>query len=147
LRENPRVGEQDESGESPEADCAAQIRCPNPEAKSLAPDGTACEPDTNGLLQRAHIIAGEFRYIGKEADRKWEEGDNISVLEFKTTEYGRAKKIVAEASLGGEIRGIGIRKTLKLKKMSQHTIEKLLRGEAVKRKTYEYVLAAIQSLQ
>jgi hypothetical protein len=40
-------------------------------------------------------IAGEFRYVGKETDRKWEEGDDISVLEFKTTEYGRAKMVVA----------------------------------------------------
>jgi hypothetical protein len=115
------------------------------EAKSLAPDGTACEPDTSGLLQRAHIIAGEFRYIGKEADRKWEEGDDISVLEFKSTEYGRAKKVVADTSLGEEIRAIGIRKTMELTKMSQHTIEKLVRGEAVKRKTREHVLRAIRA--
>jgi hypothetical protein len=117
----------------------------HPEAKSLAPDGTACKPDTSGLLQRAHIIAGEFRYIGKEADRKWEEGDDISVLEFKSTEYGRAKKVVAETSLGDEIRAIGIRKTMELTKMSQHTIDKLVRGEAVKRKTHEHVLRAIRA--
>ena len=33
---------------------------------------------------------------GKEADRKWEEGDDIGVLEFKTTEYGRSKRVVCE---------------------------------------------------
>jgi len=60
----------------------------HPEAKSLAPDGGPCEADTRGLLQRAPIIAGELRYIGKETDRKWEEGEDISMLEFKTTEYG-----------------------------------------------------------
>jgi hypothetical protein len=117
----------------------------HPEAKSLAPDGTPCEPGTSGLLQRAHIIAGELRYIGKEADRKWEEGDHISVLEFKTTEYGRAKKVIADSAIADKIRAVGIRKTLKLTKMSQHTIEKLLRGEAVKRKTHEHVLKAIQA--
>ena len=67
----------------------------HPEAKSLAPDGTLCKGDTRGLLRRAHIVAGELRYIGKETDPKWEEGDDISVLEFKTTEYGRSKKVVA----------------------------------------------------
>ena len=60
----------------------------HPEAKSLAPNGGPCEADTSGLLQRAHVIAGELRYIGKETDRKWEEGEDISMLEFKTTEYG-----------------------------------------------------------
>ena len=117
----------------------------HPEAKSLAPDGSACEADMSGLLQRARIIAEEFRYIGKEADRKWEEGDDISVLEFKTTEYGRAKKVVADTAIADKIRTIGIRKTLKLTEMSQHTIEKLLRGEAVKRRTHDHVLRAIQA--
>jgi hypothetical protein len=37
----------------------------------------------------------EFRYVGKETDRKWEEGDDLSVLEFKTTEYGRSTKVIA----------------------------------------------------
>jgi hypothetical protein len=66
----------------------------HPEAKSLAPDGTPCMPDTKGLLKRAHVVAGQLRYVGKETDRKWEEGDDISVLEFRTTEYGRGKKLL-----------------------------------------------------
>jgi hypothetical protein len=115
------------------------------EAKSLAPDGSPCKAETRGLLKRAHINAGEFRYVGKETDRSWEEGDEISVLEFKATEYGRAKKVVAEHSIADEIRAIGIRKTMKLTKMSQHTIEKLIRGNAVKRKTHEHVLKAIRA--
>jgi len=65
----------------------------HPEAKSLAPDGTPCTADTRGLLQRAHVIAGEIRYVGKETDRKWEEGDEISVLEFAATEYGRKQRL------------------------------------------------------
>jgi len=100
----------------------------HPEAKSLAPDGRPCEAGTSGLLQRAHVIAGEFRYVGKETDRKWEGGDDISVLDFKTTEYGRAKMIVAHPSIAAEIRAIGIPKTMNLTKSSQHTIEKLVRG-------------------
>jgi hypothetical protein len=37
----------------------------HPEAKSLAPDGSPCKAETSGLLKRAHVIAGEFRYVGK----------------------------------------------------------------------------------
>jgi hypothetical protein len=117
----------------------------HPEAKSLAPDGSPCTAETRGLLRRAHITAGTFRYVGKETDRKWEEGDEISVLEFKATEYGREKKIVADTLIADEIRAIGVRKTIALTKMSQHTIEKLIRGEAVKRKTHEHVLKAIRA--
>ena len=43
----------------------------HPEAKSLAPDGNPCIPDTRGLLKRVHVLAGEVRYIGKETDHKW----------------------------------------------------------------------------
>jgi len=118
----------------------------HPEAKSLAPDGTPCEAGTRGLLLRAHITAGQFRYVGKETDRKWEEGDDISALDFKTTEYGREKKVVADTLIADEIRAIGIRKTMKLTKMSQHTIEKLIRGEAVKRKTLEHMVRVIHAL-
>src|SRR5437762_9544548 len=82
----------------------------HPEAKSLAPDGSQCGPETHGLLKRAHIIAGEFRYIGKETDRKWEEGDDLSIVEFKTTEYGRSKKVVASNDIKQKILEIGINK-------------------------------------
>lgn len=75
------------------------------EAKSLAPDGTLCKGDTRGLLKGAHIVAGELRYVGKETDRKWEEGDDISVLEFKTTEYGRSKEVVASEEVTKGIKG------------------------------------------
>lgn len=58
----------------------------HPEAKSRAPNGSPCMADTKGLLQRAHVMAGEIRYMGKETDRKWEEGEEIGVLEFAATE-------------------------------------------------------------
>ena len=48
-----------------------------------SPDGSECKADTVGLLKLAHIVAGKIRYIGKETDRKWEEGDDISVLEIR----------------------------------------------------------------
>ena len=67
-------------------------------------------------------------------------GDDISVLEFKGTESGRDKKVIANVSIADEIRAIGIRRSMKLTKMSQHSIENLLRGEAVKRKTHEHLL-------
>ena len=83
--------------------------------------------------------------MGKETDRKWEGGDDLSVLEFKTTEYGRAKKVSADTALADEIRAIGIRKTMELTKMSQHTIEKLIHDEPAKRKTHDHVLKTIQA--
>jgi len=68
----------------------------HPEAKSLGPDGKPCESDTRGLLQRAHVVA-EWTpiYIGNESDKHWEEGEDLSLLEFKTIEYKRKGYAIA----------------------------------------------------
>jgi hypothetical protein len=109
----------------------------HPEAKSLAPDGGPCRADTRGLLKRAHVIAGDLRYIGKETDRKWEEGDDISVLEFKSTEYGRSTRVVASEEVRNDIQNIGINKCARESRFDRKNfIRKLVRGLPVKRNSY-----------
>jgi hypothetical protein len=109
----------------------------HPEAKSLAPDSTPCKADTKGLLKRAHVIAGEFRYVGKETDRKWEEGDEISVLEFTTTEYGRTTKVVASEDVKNDIVKIGINRCARESGFDRKNfIRKLTRDIPVKRNSY-----------
>jgi hypothetical protein len=118
----------------------------HPEAKSLAPDGAPCKADTRGLLQRARVIAGEFRYVGKETDRKWEEGDDISILEFKTTEYGRSKRVVASEEVKNDIRNIGINKCARESRFDRKNfVRKLLRDIPVKRNSYNEFERWLQS--
>jgi len=117
----------------------------HPEAKSLAPDGSPCRAGTSGLLQRAHIVAGEFRYIGKETDRKWEEGDEISILEFRTTEYGRSGKVVATEEIKNKITEIGINKCARESGFDRKNfIRKLIRGIPVKRNSYNEFVRWLQ---
>src|SRR5258707_4056597 len=116
----------------------------HPEAKSLAPDGTPCEADTSGLLKRARVVAGEFRYIGKETDRKCEEGNDINVLEFKTTEYGRARRVGASEEVARDIRTIGIKKCARESGFTRIFIRKLLRGLPVKRNSYNEFVRWLQ---
>ena len=107
------------------------------EAKSLAPDGTACKAETKGLLGRAHVIAGEIRYVGKETDRKWEEGDEISLLEFAATEYGRKGKVIASEEVKAAISAIGINKCARESGFDRKNfIRKLIRNIPVKRNSY-----------
>ena len=109
----------------------------HPEAKGLAPDGTPCQPNTRGLLQRAHVVAGEIRYVGKETDRKWEEGDDISIVEFATTEYGRSARVVATEEIKNEILEIGINKCARESGFDRKNfVRKLIRGIPVKRNSY-----------
>ena len=71
----------------------------HPEAKSLGTDGEPCKADTHGLLGRSHIIAGRHRRIGKESDRRWEEGDDLESLLFVPVEHEEPGEQSRDASL------------------------------------------------
>ncbi len=112
----------------------------HPEAKSLAPDGTTCVADTSGLLRRASIVAGELRYVGKETDRRWTEGEDLSLLTFNAIEYLPSGKVVADPTLRDAIAGSGLRQLMRETGLSQHTIEAIRAGKAVRRKTLQRVV-------
>jgi hypothetical protein len=119
----------------------------HPEAKSLASDGTTCAADTQGLLQRTHVMAGEIRYVGKETDRKWEEGEEISVLEFGATEYGRKGKVIATEEVKTQIKGIGMNKCARETGFDRNNfIRKLIRGIPVKRNSYDEFVRCLKSV-
>jgi hypothetical protein len=83
------------------------------------------------------VIAGEIRYVGKETDRKWEEGGEISILEFAATEYGRKGKVVASEDVKAQIRSIGINKCARESGFDRKNfIRKLIRDIPVKRNSY-----------
>jgi hypothetical protein len=104
----------------------------HPEAKSLGPDGKPCEADTRGLLQRAHIIANwPPIYIGKESDRHWEEGEDLSLLEFKTIEYKRKGYAIATGEQLKRIAKIAKREFMR-RGVNQHTLEKIRAGKPVR---------------
>ncbi|HTU41220.1 MAG TPA: hypothetical protein VMF10_05895 [Candidatus Aquilonibacter sp.] len=89
------------------------------------------------MLKRANVIAGEIRYVGKETDRKWEEGDEISILEFAATEYGRKGKVIASEDVRTAIASIGINKCARESGFDRKNfVRKLLRGISVKRNSY-----------
>ncbi len=118
----------------------------HPEAKSLAPDGSACKAETRGLLKRAHVGVDEVRYVGKETDRKWEEGDEISLLDFSATEYGRRGKVVASEEVKAAIQRIGINKCARESRFDRKNfIRKLVRGIPVKRNSYTEFVRWLQN--
>jgi len=115
----------------------------HPESKSLGSDGTPCGSCTRGLLQRAHIIAGRHRRIGKESDRRWEEGDELESLsyapiEFKPrgTEQKRGELARASESLIRKINKIGIRKLVRVG-FGRRILEKIRRREAINNSTLQ----------
>jgi|SRR5579863_2284100 len=104
----------------------------HPEAKSLGPDGKPCEFDTRGLLQRAHIIANwPPVYIGKESDKHWEEGGDLSLLEFKAIQYSWKGNAVADDEQLARIAKVPKREFMR-RGINQHTLEKICRREPVR---------------
>jgi len=111
-----------------------------PESKSLAPDGSPCVADTQGLLRRASVIAGEIVPIGKEADRHWEQGEDMSLVDFQILEYRAGGKLVtADEALRERMNKFGLRELMRKTGLSQKTIYAILRGQPVRKRTIAIV--------
>jgi hypothetical protein len=115
-----------------------------PESKSLAPDGNLCTSETQGLLKRASIVAREIIPVGKETDRRWDHGEDLSMVDFKVLEYRPSgEMVVADHHRRDEIVKRGVRRTMRETGLSQHTIEAIRDGKPVRRKTLERVLVIL----
>jgi hypothetical protein len=103
-----------------------------PEAKSLEPDGKSCKSETRGLLQRAHIVA-KWRLIpiGKESDKHWEGGKDLSLLEFQAIQYRPKGNAVANDDELARIAKVPRREFMR-RGINQHTLAKICTGEPVR---------------
>jgi hypothetical protein len=116
----------------------------HPESKSLAPDGSPCVAETRGLLGRTSVVAGKIIPVGKETDRRWEQGEDMSLLDFKVLQYRPpSPMVVADAGLREQITKIGMRESMRRTRLSQHTLEAILNGKAVRRATLERARGAL----
>jgi hypothetical protein len=84
------------------------------------------------VLERAHIVANwPPIYIGKESDRHWEEGEDLSLLEFKAIQYRRKGNAVADHEQLARIARVPRREFMR-RGINQHTLEKICRREPVR---------------
>lgn len=115
----------------------------HPEAKFLGSDGKPCDTLTRGLLRRSHIVANVHRYVGKETSRRWEQGDDMSMVDFRCTEYSDGK-VVADEKTIRRLLEIGIRKTARGTEIHSDTVTLIARREPVKPITLAKVVAFIE---
>ena len=113
------------------------------ESKSLAPDGSPCTARTRSVLQRASVLAGQQHFVGKETDRRWEFGDDLSVLRSKSMEY-RPRTTIADATLRKQVEAAGVRALIRATGLSQHTLEAIRGGRRVRNATIQRVIAALR---
>jgi hypothetical protein len=113
------------------------------EEESLAPDGTPCIGTTQGLLVRAKIIAGKLVPVGKETDRRWEQGEDPSMLDSQVYGFEKQRKtVVADASERKSWSALGIRRLIRESKLSQAPISNATKGEPVRRQTLSIIRQA-----
>jgi len=108
----------------------------HPEDKSFSPDGESCDTYTRGLLLRRPIQAmTPLVFIGKEIERKVQEGEDVSVLENTgPIQYQRpqtAKTRAADAGLILRARRFPLRQLMRESGASQHAIERFLDGDRI----------------
>jgi hypothetical protein len=123
----------------------------HPEDKSLGPDGTPCHEYTRGLLRRRPVVAMlPFNYIGKEIERKAQEGEDPAILENSgPIRYGsgrKAKTRSADPAFIARARHHGVRPFMRASGASQHATERYLRGERVHPGTRAKLDAAVERL-
>jgi len=107
-----------------------------PETKSLAPDGTPCTGTTHGLLQRARITAGKLVPVGKETDRRWEQGEDPSMIDSDIFVFEkRTKLVIADASERKKWSAIGLRRLMRESKLAQTPVSNALKGKPVRPRT------------
>jgi hypothetical protein len=106
------------------------------EVKSLAPGGTPCTGTTCGLLQRARITAGKLVPVGKETDRRWDQGEDPSMIDSDIFVYEKRMKLVtADPSERKKFAAIGLRRLARESKLSLAPVGKVIKGEGVRTQT------------
>jgi hypothetical protein len=119
-----------------------------PEVKSLAPNGTQCVGATQGLLRRTKIVAGQIIPVGKETDRRWEQGEDPSMLDSKVHLYEKPGNMTsAYPSERKAWSAIGVRRLIRESGLSQKAVHKILAGNPVRCPTLSSFRHAIDSIR
>jgi hypothetical protein len=111
--------------------------CIHREHKSLSPDGSACDFRTAGLLKRTHVTSAGVCYHGKETDRRWEQGDDISLLFPSLPEYhpNETPRMASDPVLRIKATTRSIRVLAKEAGVSTRTVRAVRGGKRIRKST------------
>jgi len=115
----------------------------HPEAKFIDSDGEPCDTTTCGVLSRSHIVMDSPRWIGKETSRHWEQGDDISMVDFVCAEFSEGK-VRASEEQRTQITDAGIRKLERETGIDHKTISLITNGEFVRPRTLRAVIKFLE---
>jgi len=107
----------------------------HPESKFAGPDGRPCDPWTRGVLQRRHIVAGDFKYCGKEVKRKLEQGPVDHEIDHKCKVYENGRVAADPETLRTLNDDFSEREIHKGTRLSRRIIRRIRHGGQVKHST------------
>jgi hypothetical protein len=117
------------------------------EVKSLAPDGTPCNGATQGLLLRAKIIAGDLVPVGKETDRRWEQGEDPSMIDSDIHVFQkRTKLVIADPLERRRWSAIGLRQLMREAALAQAPVSNAINGIRVRYQTLSIIRQTVERL-
>jgi hypothetical protein len=92
--------------------------------------------NNSGPLQRATINAGKIVPVGKEMGRRWEQGEDPSMIDSDIYVYEkRTKLVVADVWERKRWSGIGVRRLIRESKLSQAPISSAIKGKPIRLRT------------
>jgi hypothetical protein len=86
--------------------------------------------------------------IGKETDRRWEQGEDISLLESKVVEYrpNETARLGTDQEMQHDIRKISIRALAQKAGVSESTVKAARHGDRLQKKTIGRLQDALNSI-
>ena len=92
-----------------------------------------------------HVHAAQLRFIGKETDRKWEQGGDFSLINFKPAQFDEFDKMVkADQALIEQIEMASIKAVARKANVDRNTVRRVLRGLPVRRAIIQRLADALQ---
>jgi hypothetical protein len=124
----------------------------HPEDKSLSADGQPCKSHTRGLLIRRPIRAmTPFVFMGKEIERKAQEGEDISAIENRGPVKYQANRTrnthAADPGLVSRAKRFSLRQIMRESGLSQHAAERFIEGSRVFPQTRARMAKAVLRLE
>lgn len=118
------------------------------ESKSCAPNGEPCDSDTRGLLRRTHVTACATIAHGKETDRQWQHGGDISLLFPLLPVYwpNETERMVSDPVMPTKARGRSIRALATKTGLSTRTIRAARNGKRLRKSTIRRIEKAVSGV-
>jgi hypothetical protein len=94
-------------------------------------------------MQRARIEADRLVPVGKETDRRWEQGEDPSMLDSDIYVYEkRTKLVIADPAERRKWSAMGLRRLMRESRLSQAPISNAIKGKPIKLRTLAIIRQA-----